>query len=105
MGQKIHIAKDVVVSFTGSVVFSDFLSHIRSWCKEYGYSVILEESYEEKEKGDVKSVTIKWKFDKKIDDYHQFSWKLKIALEDYRQGLTEGKKVEQGTLQLLINAD
>ncbi len=102
---KVHVVDKFVVSYTGVVEFSKLLKVIRKWCKTYGYSPIFEDSYDKKEKKGLKSVKIKWKFDRKVDDYHKYIYKVTLEMKDYREGEVKGKKVEEGELKVTIKAD
>lgn len=65
------------------VVFniSDLYKHIKSWFDFHGYD-FYEKEYHDKLKEGAKNIVIKWKGERKIDDYLRFNIKVSIKFSN-----------------------
>ncbi len=103
----VHIEKVVrefELSYEGVVDFKEFLHVLKEFFKRYDYD-ITEKVYAGSTKDGLKNTNIKWDCDRKVDDYNQCFIKLKLGLSDYKEGYVDSKKVIDGKLKIIIEAE
>lgn len=98
------IVKEFELDHEGVIDFKEFLNLIKDFFKKYDYD-LTEKLYNGKTKEGLKSTEIKWQFDKKVDDYNQCFVKMKIKLNDYKEGYVDGKKIADGKLVVEIEGE
>ena len=98
------IVKELEISHEGVLDFKEFLHTIKDFFKRHNYD-LTEKAYETKNIENLKNTTIKWEFDRKVDDYNQCFAKLKIELSKYKEGYVDSKKVVDGNIKITIEGD
>jgi len=94
------------IKYNGVFSFSDFYKFCHEWLTEETGLNIAENKYEEKLKGNLKDINVKWKGSKKITDYFKFELDVKFRV----LGLTEVEvskggnkfKTNKGSLKVTI---
>ena len=98
------IVKELVVSYSGVFDIHDFLDFLKKYMKQNGYDM-TEKLYDSKAKASINSIKIKWACEKKATDYDMYNIALTIDFTDIKEGKIEGKKVVEGNLKVLIEAE
>ena len=98
------IVKPLEINYQGVFDFKEFLNVIKDLFKRYDAD-LSEKAYNTSADGGVKNTNMAWEFDKKVDDYNQVFVKLKINLLNYKEGYVDSKKVVDGSLNLIIEAE
>lgn len=91
---QIYVVRDKTFSYSGIFDLREFLDYIKGWFEKYDYDVI-EKEYVDKSV-EIKSTTIKWECDRKIDDYHQYFLDVKIKIDNYQEIKKDGKQMVKG---------
>ncbi len=93
------------INYSGAIDFKDFLRMFKGFFKKYDYDVD-EKVYDTKTDNEgLKSTTIKWACDKKVDDYNKVVIKPSISLSNYKEGFVDGSKVADGNLKINIKVE
>ncbi|MBS3174530.1 hypothetical protein J4440_01495 [Candidatus Woesearchaeota archaeon] len=98
------IVKDLELLHEGVFDLKELLNIIKEFFKRHDYD-LTEKSYNSTTKDGLKTTVLKWDFDRKVDDYNQCFAKLSIELNNYKEGFVDAKKVIDGRLKFVINAE
>ncbi len=98
------IVREFELSTEGVIDFKEFLNVIKALFKKYGYD-LTEKVYNSKTSDGLRNTSLIWHFDNKPDDYNQCIVKIKIKLDDYKEGTVDNKKVVDGKLSLGVDAE
>ncbi|MBI2148501.1 hypothetical protein HYU23_02380 [Candidatus Woesearchaeota archaeon] len=98
------IVRDLEFIHEGVFDFKELLRIMKEFFSRHDYD-IDEKLYDTKNKNDLKTTTIKWNADRKVDDYNKCIVKLAINIGDYKEGYVDGIKVVDGKLKITFNAE
>lgn len=99
-----RVVRDIELNYSGVFDLKEFLNLTKKVLGRYDYD-LDEKLYETKTKDDLKNTTIKWQFDRRLDDYNKGVVKLKININNYSENYIEGKKVVKGDLNVKLNGE
>lgn len=99
---QVYVVRDKTFSYSGVFDLREFIDYIKGWFEKYDYDVI-EKEYVDKSV-DIKSTTIKWECDRKIDDYHQYFLDVKIKVDNYQEIKKDGKQMVKGEFSFSFDA-
>ena len=106
MAETDFIVKGLTVKYSGVFNLKELYKYIKRWLKETGsFQDINEKLYQEEEKEDLRTTTIKVDSKKKVDDYTKFIIKTTIKASDYEDVEVDGKKMQKGDLKIEFNAE
>ena len=98
------IVKELEIAHTGVLDFKEFLQMLKDFFGNYNYD-ITEKVYDTKTIEGLKTTTIKWDADRKLDDYNKGIFKLTFSLNDYKDTYVEKKKVIDGKFKLKLEVE
>ena len=99
-----RLIKEDEISYKGVFDFKEFFSLVRNFLERYDYD-IDEKEYKDESSGGLKSLTVKWAADKKLDDYNKAIIKLKFKLSKCKETYVDGAKVMEGNLNLSVKVE
>ena len=98
------VARDIELNYSGVFDMKEFLNLTKKILGGYDYD-LDEKLYETKTKDDSKNTTIKWQFDRRLDDYNKGVVKMQIKINNYSESYIEGRKVVKGDMNVKINGE
>lgn len=99
-----RIVMDLAITKKAKFSMIDLYRTLKAWFDLHEYS-FFEREYEDVIKKDKKSVMLKWRGKKWIDDYSAFRINLKFTLKNYETIKTKQGKLVEGDLKITFNAE
>ena len=99
-----RIVRDLELTYTGVFDLKEFLNLIKKFFGRYDYD-LDEKQYDTKSKEDTNDTTIKWEFDRRLDDYNKGKVKLTIKINNYTEAYLGEKRVVNGEINIKINGE